>query len=155
MCKKKSRVCTSFIIFIYIRYQTKFTNGLAQLIIDDAQSGDSGEYTCVAVNSEDRITTTGFLTVYTSPTMFGITPKKTLQSASLSMDRFKSTNLDRLYQWSGHDLQQNFRISSDWQSSNDVLRYPKYPKFVTSIIADDITTYGGTIALQVRVQGQY
>uniref|UniRef100_A0A2S2QNT5 Muscle M-line assembly protein unc-89 n=1 Tax=Sipha flava TaxID=143950 RepID=A0A2S2QNT5_9HEMI len=135
------------------RYQTKFTNGLAQLIIDNAQSGDSGEYTCVAVNSGDRISTTAFLTVYTSPTLFGVAPKRSLQPASLSADGFKSTSLDRLYQWSGDDLRRNFRITSDWRSCNDVLRYPKYPKIVTTVITDDITTYGGTIALQVRVQG--
>jgi hypothetical protein len=153
--KKTQRKFIRFIIFFSIRYQTKFTNGLAQLIIDNAQSGDSGEYTCVAVNSGDRISTTAFLTVYTSPTLFGVAPKRSLQPASLSADGFKSTSLDRLYQWSGDDLRRNFRITSDWRSCNDVLRYPKYPKIVTTVITDDITTYGGTIALQVRVQGQW
>lgn len=137
------------------RYQTKYTNGLAQLIIDDAQSGDSGEYTCVAVNSGDRISSTGFLTVYTSPTVFGAAPKRSLQTASLSAEGFKTASLDKLYLWSGDDLRQSFRIGSGgWRSSDDTSRYPKYPKFVTTILADDVATYGGTIALQVQVQGQ-
>lgn len=136
------------------RYQTKYTNGIAQLIVDNVQSGDSGEYTCVAINSQDRVTTTGFLTVYTSPSVFGA--KGSVQQ-SLSVDSFnKLSRLDPHYLWNGDDLRhKSFNNNYDWRLSDDTSRYPKYPKFMTSIIADDIATYGGTIALQVRVQGLY
>ncbi|VVC32965.1 Hypothetical protein CINCED_3A023493 [Cinara cedri] len=146
------------------RYQTMFTNGLAQLIVDNAQSCDSGEYSCVAVNSSDRISTTGFLTVYTSPaSVFRATAPKVSSSPSLALSLstdcgFKRpARSDRLYLWNGDDFRTYSKFTSygDWSTAteNPANRYPKYPKFVTSIIADDVATYGGTIALQVRVQG--
>lgn len=145
-----------FIIVCFIfRYQSRYINGLAQLIVENAQSCDSGEYTCVATNSRDRISTTGYLTVYTSPLVFGATPNR----RCLSMEGFKHSALtDRPYLWTNNDnLRSNFTYkynNNDWRLSENISsRCPRYPKFVTSIIADDIATYGGTIALQVRIQG--
>ncbi|XP_022161453.1 uncharacterized protein LOC111027387 isoform X2 [Myzus persicae] len=133
------------------RYQTKYDGGLAQLIIENAQSGDSGEYTCVASNGRDRISTTGFLTVYTSPSVF----RKPLQQPSLSVDSIESGR--GLYSRTSHDfrLSSNDKFDFSYQKfAGDLAsRRPEYPKFVSSIIADDVATYGGTIALQVRVQG--
>lgn len=139
--------CPSFEIHFnftfHHRYQTKYTGGLAQLIIDDAQCCDSGEYTCVAVNSRDRVTTTGFLTVYMSPSTFGA-PRKSPMKSVTCPEVFRPQ--DRLYSWTGSEY-------GDW--SNDFTsRHPKYPKFLTGIIADDVVTSGGTIALQVRVRGK-
>ncbi|XP_060843292.1 uncharacterized protein LOC132923359 isoform X6 [Rhopalosiphum padi] len=133
------------------RYQTKYDGGLAQLIIDNAQSGDSGEYTCVAANNSDRISTTGFLTVYTSPSVF----RKPLLQPSLSVDSFESGH--GAYSRTSHDLRLPTNAKFDFGcrkfESDLVSRRPEYPKFVSSIIADDVATCGGTIALQVRVQG--
>ncbi|XP_026808599.1 uncharacterized protein LOC113550868 isoform X2 [Rhopalosiphum maidis] len=133
------------------RYQTKYDGGLAQLIIDNAQSGDSGEYTCVAANSSDRISTTGFLTVYTSPSVF----RKPLLQPSLSVDSFESGC--GAYSRTSHNLRLPANAKFDFGcrkfGSDLVCRRPEYPKFVSSIIADDVATCGGTIALQVRVQG--
>ncbi|CAI6343292.1 unnamed protein product [Macrosiphum euphorbiae] len=133
------------------RYQTKYDGGLAQLIVDNAQSGDSGEYTCVATNGRDRISTTGFLTVYTSPSVF----RKPLLQPSLSVDGIESSR--GLYSRTSHDfrLSANDKFDFGCQKFGGDLatRRPEYPKFVSSIIADDVATYGGTIALQVRVQG--
>jgi len=138
---------------LYYRYQTKYEAGLAQLIVDNAQSGDSGEYTCVATNGRDRISTTGFLTVYTSPSVF----RKPLLQPSLSVDGIESGR--GLYPRTSHDfrLSANDKFDFGCQKFGGDLstRRPEYPKFVSSIIADDVATYGGTIALQVRVQGQY
>lgn len=124
--------------------------------MDNVQSGDSGEYMCVAVNSQDRISTTGFLTVYTSPSVFGA--KRSVQQL-LSVESFnKSARFDPRYLWNGDDLRYNgnsFNNNYNWSLSDNTSRCFKYPKFVTSIIADDVATYGGTIALQVRVQGLY
>lgn len=140
---------------LIFRYQTRYINGLAQLIVENAQSCDSGEYTCVATNSRDRVSTTGYLTVYTSPLIIGAASN----GRCLSAESFtKSTRPDQLYLWTNDD---DFRSNTMYQNNNYDLRSsdniasrcPKYPKFVTSIIADDIATYGGTIALQVRVQG--
>lgn len=139
--------------FTYRRYQTKYDGGLAQLIVDNAQSGDSGEYTCVASNGRDRISTTGFLTVYTSPSVF----RKPLLQPSLSVDGIESGR--RLYSQTSHDFRFSVNDKFDFgcqKFGGDLtIRRPEYPKFVSSIIADDVATYGGTIALQVRVQGQY
>ncbi|XP_008180551.1 titin isoform X2 [Acyrthosiphon pisum] len=133
------------------RYQTKYDGGLAQLIVDNAQSGDSGEYTCVATNGRDRISTTGFLTVYTSPSVF----RKPLLQPSLSVEGTESGR--GLYSRTSHDfrLSANDKFDFGCQKFGGDLatRRPEYPKFVSSIIADDVATYGGTIALQVRVQG--
>ncbi|XP_050063770.1 uncharacterized protein LOC114128407 isoform X2 [Aphis gossypii] len=133
------------------RYQTKYDGGLAQLIIDNAQSGDSGEYTCVAANSRDRISTTGFLTVYTSPSVF----RKPLLQPSLSVDNIEYSR--GAYSRTSHDFRLPANAKFDFGSrrfgSDLVSRRPEYPKFVSSIIADDVATCGGTIALQVRVQG--
>ncbi|KAL4119648.1 hypothetical protein QTP88_012442 [Uroleucon formosanum] len=133
------------------RYQTKYDGGLAQLIVENAQSGDSGEYTCVASNARDRISTTGFLTVYTSPSVF----RKPLLQPSLSVDGIESGR--GLYSWTSNDfrLSANDKFDFGCQKFGNGLanRRPEYPKFVSSIIADDVATYGGTIALQVRVQG--
>lgn len=133
-----------------------FTSGLAQLIVNDAQSCDSGEYTCVAVNSNDRISTTGFLTVYHSPG-FNVTAPKIPSAHSLSLmstDRGfnRSALSDRLYSRNNDNFRTHSKFGLD---DTDANRYPKNPKFVTGIIADDVATYGGTIALQVRVRGLY
>lgn len=124
--------------------------------MDNAQSCDSGEYTCVAFNSRDRISTTGFLTVYTSPSMFAA-PERPVESSSAPRG-------DSLYAWNGDDFRHGGGNKSltghycrrGWQTSDDAAASrcsPKYPKFVTGIIADDVATYGGTIAFHVRVQG--
>lgn len=130
------------------RYRTKYNRGLAQLTVDDAQCCDSGEYTCVAVNNRDRITTTGFLTVYTSPSTFGALSKPSPTCAEVFRPQ------DRLYSWNSEDVRHRAIVfGSDYDCSADA-RHPKYPKFVTGIIADDVVTSGGTIALQVRVRGE-
>lgn len=133
------------------RYQTKYDGGLAQLIINNAQSGDSGEYTCVAANSRDRISTTGFLTVYTSPSVF----RKPLLQPSLSVDNIEYSR--GVYSRTSHDFRLPANAKFDFGSrkfgSDLISRRPEYPKFVSSIIADDVATCGGTIALQVRLQG--
>ncbi|XP_050422462.1 titin homolog isoform X2 [Adelges cooleyi] len=130
------------------RYQIKYDNGIAQLIIENARNCDSGEYTCVAMNTQDRVTTTGFLTVYTSPTIFGGSPASKSLTSSYSVDGYTSKYVDKLYVWNSDDLRQKTKY--DWRSFDES---PRYPKFMSSVIADNIATYGGTIALQVRVQG--
>lgn len=133
----------SHAFLVSCRYQTNYSGGLAQLIVDNAQSGDSGEYTCVAANGRDRISDTGYLTVYTSPSVF----RRPLLQPSSSADGIESGR--GLYSRTEFDFGSR-KFGGDLTS-----RRPEYPKFVTSIIADDVATYGGTIALQVRVQGQY
>lgn len=131
---------------------------MAQLIVENAQSCDSGEYSCVVSNNHDRITTSGYLTVYTSPIVFGA--KRPNLSSSL-FDGLKSTGFDRLYVWTGDGgvirrYGDKYGISDDrrWSSMDEAKStYPKHPKFVTGVIADDMVTHGGTISLQVRVQG--
>lgn len=144
-----------FLIARRHRYVTGYAGGVARLIVENAQSRDSGEYTCVAVNDRDRASTTGFLTVYTSPSVFGAPNRPSpVDTVAVVNKRF-----DSRYAWTGDDILRPGKSAAghyctDWRTADDVARRrPKYPSFVTSVIADDVATYGGTIALQVRVQG--
>ncbi|XP_050541447.1 myosin light chain kinase, smooth muscle-like isoform X2 [Daktulosphaira vitifoliae] len=131
-----------------MRYQTKYDNGIAQLVIENAQNCDTGEYTCVAMNTQDRVTTRAFLTVYTSPTVFGASLITRQLTSSFSNNGYKSKYFDKLHVWNSDDLR--LKTKYDWHSLDEI---SKYPKFISSILADDVATYGGTIALQVKVQG--
>lgn len=123
------------------RCRARYTDGLAQLYVDDVRGCDSGQYTCVASNGRDRISTTGFLTVYTSPSAFGARTPPPVAQSIVDRSTISST-------WHGRSS----------RSDLDLFQWPttqRGPRFLTGMIADDVATYGGTIALQVRVQGKH